>query len=263
MRNLVLLKLGGSVITSKDKPLTHNAEAIDAISRTLAQLKLPMIVVHGGGSFGHYLSVQYDMHTKPAAYDPHGVAIVHESMIALNQIIVKSMIKAGMNPYGLPPTVLMLAYNPISLQIAKMPALIRSGLVPVTFGDVVHVKNRKYSILSGDVLMTILAIALKPSHVIFATNVDGVFRDIEARELLTEITTGRESIKYAEGQVADVTGGMRRKLTEAFKIASHGMEVVMVNGLQPERIGQAVKGTLQVGTVIRKWSRNKAARRTR
>ena len=33
------------------------------------------------------------MHTKPDDYDPHGISVVHESMIALNQIIVNSMIK--------------------------------------------------------------------------------------------------------------------------------------------------------------------------
>ncbi|HEY7508247.1 MAG TPA: hypothetical protein VH677_03895, partial [Nitrososphaera sp.] len=96
---LALVKLGGSVITFKDRPLAANTEAIDGISRVLAGLDMPMIVVHGGGSFGHHWSVQYDMHTKPAAYDPHGVAVVHESMVVLNEIIVNSMIKAGANPY--------------------------------------------------------------------------------------------------------------------------------------------------------------------
>ena len=105
MQKLALIKLGGSVVTFKDKPLAANAGAIDGISRVLAQLNLPAIIVHGGGSFGHYWSMKYDMHTKPAKYDAHGVSVVHESMIALNQIIVKSMIMAGLNPYGMPPSV--------------------------------------------------------------------------------------------------------------------------------------------------------------
>src|SRR5688572_22499558 len=105
MQNLVLVKLGGSVVTFKDKPLTANTEAIDRISNVLKMVDVPVIIVHGGGSFGHYWSVQYDMHTKASRYDAHGVSIVHESMIALNQVIVNSMIRTGLNPYGLPPSV--------------------------------------------------------------------------------------------------------------------------------------------------------------
>jgi len=48
-----------------------------------------------------------------------------------------------------------------------------------------------------------------------------------------------------------VTGGMQRKVTEAFKIASHGMDVLMVNGLVPERIAEAIEGRLRTGTVVR------------
>ncbi|HEX2231504.1 MAG TPA: hypothetical protein VHG34_04875, partial [Nitrososphaeraceae archaeon] len=66
MRNeLALIKLGGSVVTFKEKPLTANFEAINNIIRVIATIKIPLIVVHGGGSFGHYWSVKYDMHTKP------------------------------------------------------------------------------------------------------------------------------------------------------------------------------------------------------
>jgi isopentenyl phosphate kinase len=44
---------------------------------------------------------------------------------------------------------------------------------------------------------------------------------------------------------------MQRKVTEAFKIASHGIDVLMINGLVPERIIEAVEGTLKVGTVVK------------
>jgi isopentenyl phosphate kinase len=44
---------------------------------------------------------------------------------------------------------------------------------------------------------------------------------------------------------------MQRKVTEAFKIASHGMDVVMINGLLPERIIEAAEGKLKVGTLVK------------
>ena len=252
MQRLALIKLGGSVVTFKDRPLAANTVAIHGISRVLAGLDLPRIIVHGGGSFGHYWSVKYDMHTNPASYDAHGISVVHESMIALNQIIVDSMMKAGLNPYGMTPSVFTAGHKPIAAKIKQVYVMAKSKVMPVTFGDVMHMQGAKYSILSGDALMTILAKALRPSKVIFATNVDGIYKDMESKELLPEIhASGRKSIAFSGASGADVTGGMQRKVTEAFKIASYGMDVLMVNGLVPGRIAEAMEGKLQVGTVVR------------
>jgi isopentenyl phosphate kinase len=254
MQNLILIKLGGSVVTFKDRPLSANTEAIEKISQSLARIGIPAIIVHGGGSFGHHWSVQFDMHTKPSRYDPQGVAVVHESMIALNQIIVNSMIKQGLNPYGLQPSVFTTAHRPIIAKIRNLLQMAKSNVLPVTFGDVVHYGGAQYSILSGDALMTILARALKPSRVIFATNVDGIYGDLATRALVSEIDAGTKSksIKVSAGGVADVTGGMQRKITEAFKIASSGMEVMMVNGLHPDRIVDAAMGKPTVGSLVKK-----------
>jgi isopentenyl phosphate kinase len=256
MQNLVLVKLGGSVVTFKDKPLTANTEAIDRISKSLKMLDAPVIIVHGGGSFGHYWSVQYDMHTKASGYDAHGVSIVHESMIALNQVIINSMIRSGLNPYGLPPSVFTSGQRPLAAKIRQLLSMARSKVTPVTFGDVVYVDRAKYSILSGDSLMTTLAKVLRPSRVIFATNVDGIYSDLESKSLIPRLdVAGGRSVKVSMNSVADVTGGMKRKITEAFKIASLGMDVMVVNGLHPERIVAAAKGRPTVGSMVMKRRR--------
>jgi isopentenyl phosphate kinase len=254
LQELALIKLGGSVATFKERPLSANMEAIDGISRALTQVSIPVIVVHGGGSFGHYWSVKYDMHTKSDSYNLHGVSIVHESMIALNQIIVNSMIRAGLNPYGLPPTALTTGHDPVVAKMKQVYEMARSKLIiPITFGDIVHVEGTKYSILSGDALMTILAIVLRPLRVIFATNVNGVYKDSVSKELVKEIqiVDGKKSFEFFKTSGIDATGGMQRKVTEAFKIAANGMDVLMVNGLTPERIIEAAEGRLKVGTVIK------------
>ena len=253
LQPLAIIKLGGSVATFKERPLAANIDAIEGISRALTRLDIPIIIVHGGGSFGHYWSVKYDMHTKPANYDVHGVSIVHESMIALNQIIVNSMIRAGLNPYGIPPSTLITGHKPIVTKIKQVCAMAQSKLIPVTFGDIVYVEGGKYSILSGDALMTILARVLQPLRIIFATNVDGIYKDSLSKEIVHEIQVvdERKSIKFFKTSGIDATGGMQRKVTEAFKIASYGIDVLMINGLVPERIIEAAQGTLKVGTVVK------------
>ena len=255
-RNLVLIKLGGSVITFKEKPLAANFEAINNISRMLASLKIPLIVVHGGGSFGHYLSIKYDIHTRPDQYHPHGVSVVHESMIALNQIIVDSMISVGMNPYAIMPSIFTLDHRPIARKIRELQYFTEDNIIPITFGDVVHVKNRMYSIISGDELMSILSKILRPSKVIFTLNVDGIYKDMNKKEVLKELNNNNNSINFST-VVQDVTGGMRRKVVEALKICGTGIDVLMVNGLKPERVANAITGTDFEGTMLKGWRSGK------
>lgn len=248
--NLILIKLGGSVITFKEKPLAANFEAINNISRMLASLKVPLVLVHGGGSFGHYLSTKYNMHTRPDQYDPHGISQVHESMIALNQIIVNSMIEVGMNPYAIMPSIFTVGHKPIAKKISELQYIAENSIIPITFGDIVHIKNRTYSIISGDALMSILSKILRPSKVIFVLNVDGIYKDMDKKEILKELNNNHNSINFST-VAQDVTGGMRRKVTEALKICGTGIDVLMVNGLKPERIVNAITGTDFEGTMLK------------
>ena len=248
-RNLILIKLGGSVITFKEKPLAANFEAIRRISYVLASIKTPIILIHGGGSFGHYWSVKYNMHSKPDQYDSHGVSIVHESMIALNQIIVDSMVKVGMNPYTVIPSMFIYDSKPIIKKIKELKSIVESSVIPITFGDVIYVENKMYSILSGDVLMSLLSKFLRPSKVIFTLNVDGIYKDMRKREVLKELKNNN-SVRVSK-VMQDVTGGMRRKVAEALKISDIGIDVMMVNGLKPERIINAISGTGFEGTLVK------------
>src|ERR687883_9724 len=247
--NLILIKLGGSVITFKEKPLAANFDAIRNISYTLASVKTPIILIHGGGSFGHFWSVKYNMHSKPDQYDSHGVSIVHESMIALNQIVVNSMIKVGMNPYTIIPSMFIYDDKPITKKIKELKSIVESSVIPVTFGDVVYMENKMYSILSGDALMSLLSKILRPSKVIFTLNVDGIYKDMKNREILKELKNNN-SVSFSK-VIQDVTGGMRRKVTEALKISDIGIDVLMVNGLKPERIINAITGSDFEGTLVK------------
>jgi isopentenyl phosphate kinase len=148
------------------------------------------------------------------------------------------------------------------VKIDQMYAMARTGIVPVTFGDVIHISDGKYSILSGDVIMTFIAKILNPSKVIFAVNTEGIYRNMEEKETIHEVT-GSKVIDAGlfgnarEQTPTDITGGMRRKMEEALKISSKGVEVMIVNGLKPERVTQAVQFGPEnfEGTVIRARSR--------
>ncbi len=245
---MILIKLGGSIITNKQKPLTPNISAINKIVAQLKKIREPIIIVHGGGSFGHYWSVRYDMHTKPAKYSKNGVAVVKNSMVELNKIILDSFLKNELNPYCLPPTDFMFSDKADAKKVKEIARIAKDGLVPVSYGDVLWHGKNKFYILSGDRIMGILAKILKPRLAIFVLNVDGVYSDMKTKKLLYEIKVQETAISEVE---MDVTGGMTHKIKEAMMISKGGIDVFLVNGNKPERIVNAIKGKKFEGTIFR------------
>ena len=51
---LTILKLGGSVITKKSKPLTFNSHYVQKKSKVIKKFNEPLINVNGAGSLGNY-----------------------------------------------------------------------------------------------------------------------------------------------------------------------------------------------------------------
>ena len=245
---MLLIKLGGSIITNKEKALSPKRKTIDNIAKILKKIDQPFVIVHGGGSYGHYWSVKYDMHTKPAKYDVRGVAIVKNSMVELNKIILDILLKNKLNPYCLPPTDFVSGNKPIKTKINEIEKIAKSGLVPVTYGDALWYGQNKSYILSGDKIMSMLARVLKPKLSIFVLDVDGLYSDLKTKKLISELK-GEKPIISEIGM--DVTGGMKRKVDEAQNIAKMGLDVFFVNGNKPKRILDAATKRKFEGTFFR------------
>lgn len=178
---MILIKLGGSIITNKGKPQSAKRKTIDNILKQIKRIGEPKILVHGGGSYGHYWSVKYGMHTKPARYSLKGLSVVKNSMIELDKIILDSATKNKLNTYSLPPTDFMNGNKPIRNKIQKIDEIAKSGLTPVTYGDALWYEQKKSYILSGDVIMTTIGKILKPRLSIFVLDVDGVYSDTKSK----------------------------------------------------------------------------------
>jgi isopentenyl phosphate kinase len=245
---MLLIKLGGSIITNKKKPLSAKRKTIDNIVSSFRKIKEDFVVVHGGGSFGHYWSVKYDMHTKPKKYDLKGVSIVKKSMIELNMIILDTFLKNKLNPYCLPPSDFVMGNKPITKKILEIKKIANSGLIPITYGDALWYGNKKSYILSGDKIMSLLARVLRPRLSIFVLNEDGLYSDIKTKKLIYDFKDEKIFIKKT---LMDVTGGMTRKVAEASIISKMGLKVFFVNGNKPERIVNAINRKKFVGTLFR------------
>jgi isopentenyl phosphate kinase len=245
---MILIKLGGSIITNKEKPMTSNKNSIMAIASSLKNISEPLVVIHGGGSFGHYWSVKYDMHTKPERYSVKGVAAVKNSMVKLNNIVLESFLEAGLKPYCLPPSDFMSSDKPQVNKVKEILKIAKTGLTPISYGDAMWFGKNKFYILSGDKIMGILSKILRPRLAVFVTNVDGVYSDMKSKRLLNEITNEKPITSKV---TMDVTGGMSRKIKEAFSISKGGTDVFFVNGNTPKRITNAINGKSFEGTIFR------------
>ena len=110
--------------------------------------------------------------------------------------------------------------------------------------------------------MSMLCTELHPDFSIFTTNVDGLYNDMNKGEIVREIRvdkTDNDNI-FLKGEMQkdnpdssfDVTGGMKRKITESIQIAKSGTPAYLINGFHPERILDIIHDRKYIGTCIRK-----------
>jgi len=236
---MILIKLGGSIVTNKERPQSARRKTIDNILKQIKKIDEPKILVHGGGSYGHYWSVKYGMHTKPARYSLKGLSVVKNSMIELDKMILDNAAKNKLNTYSLPPTDFMNGDKPIRNKIQKIGEIAKSGLIPITYGDALWYSQKKSYILSGDVIMTTIGKILKPRLSVFVLDVDGVYSDTKSKKLIYDFKKEKPTISKNR---MDVTGGMTRKISEAIKMSKSGLKVFFVNGNKPQRIIDATSG---------------------
>lgn len=267
---MIIIKMGGSVITDKSVPLSFRKSAVRALAGAVSDIAKaePVILVHGGGSFGHHYSVKYDMHTKPDRYDLEGFAVVRNSMVTLNGMVLDELVRGGLRPYACPPSVIVYSgdapyrrpdepgndvagkFFAIPERVQELAAVADSGLCPVLYGDAMWRGNHMSYILSGDVIMYVLSAMLRPRLAVFAMDVDGLYTDPESGDLVRRV--GSESARFATGSSKtreDVTGGMARKVQVAGQIAAAGMDVFFVNGNRPERLSDMLHGRYE-GTLF-------------
>jgi isopentenyl phosphate kinase len=269
MKELVFIKLGGSLITDKTKPYTPLLDVMDdlalQIATTLqAQPNLRLVIGHGAGSFGHVAASEYRTrdgyprasqltHRDRENDEEHywkGFAEVWYQASSLNRYVMEALHKAGVRSIALPPSASVIASNgqvavwettPISMALA-------AGIVPVIFGDVVFDEIRGGTILSTETLFNYLVKAFDPERILLAGLEDAVWEDFPARTRRIEKITPAsfEEIKKHVGQsaAADVTGGMEAKVKEMLDLVQHnpGLKVQIFSGTVPGNLVRTLMG---------------------
>jgi len=260
---LTVLKLGGSVITDKEKPMTANLSAIQRLAKEIADANIEhLIIVHGGGSFGHPLAKRYKIqegYKEPKQIE--GFSKIHQAMLELNKLVVDALIRHNIAAFSVSPSSCIVT-DAGRIQIFydnTLTRLLNTGFTPVLFGDAVLDSNKGFAILSGDQLVSALALRLKAGNIVLGVDVDGLHtadpKTDSSSQLISQITLKELKAmlhNIGKAKVIDVTGGMLGKISELIPAIEAGIKTIIVNANREGNVYKALKEEKLVGTLIEK-----------
>jgi isopentenyl phosphate kinase len=244
------IKLGGSLITDKNNPVTPRPLVIQRLAREIAAARRTapdrqLLISHGSGSYGHVVGRRY--HTREGVTDAAGWrGFAETGYIAgqLNRLVLAALLRAGLPVISLPPSALVTCRDGRIVQFHDAPILsaLRRGLIPLVFGDVAFDEIRGGTIVSTEEVLAALAQRLPPDHLTLAGVVDGVFdadpiRHPDARRIphlrLEDVAALGDALGGSHG--VDVTGGMASKIREMADLIRRypGLRVHLVSGEIP------------------------------
>jgi len=245
---MILIKLGGSVITDKSKYRVFNRRRVSRLCEEIKGSGKDAIIVHGAGSFGHVVAKQFRLQDGYVSDDQiPAVVKVSNDMRDLNNMIMDELIDAGLNVVSVPTgSCFEIDGGEMVGNIDVLKGYVGLGIMPVMFGDVVLDRQRRFGICSGDKIMEFLASVFSPEMVVFVSDVDGLYdREPKADKnaILIE-TVSDDSLRTAatDMAVADVTGGVRAKMESMLRMSSPEKDCVLVNGTVKGRLQSLLSG---------------------
>ena len=254
LKPLIILKLGGSVITYKNiSPPKSNIEALSRIADEMKISSNPKIVVLGGGAHGHQAAHKYGYGSLETSNTMRlaGIPEIRHNMSMLALEVESSLTNSGIPSVVLSPFSFVKMNNGIisEFPLEIIQKSIDAGITVILHGDVCFDSVLGSSILSGDTLVVFLAQELTTSSILIGTNVDGIFEENpndnpEAKIISVIDATNRESVLAGAGpsKSTDVTGGMTRKVNDLFSLENTGIEVVVFNLNIPGRLKRLLTG---------------------
>ncbi len=268
--SVIVLKIGGSVLTDKNEPSTPRPEQIERIAGEIAAGRSePLVLVHGAGSFGHHQAREYGLKAGLNGRSIRGIVPTHNAVRALNDMIVGALYDRGVCAAPVHPlsTCLLKDGRIERMGVDVIRQMLADDLVPVLHGDVAVDAAKGIDVLSGDQLLGYLARALGAGRVGLGTNVDGVYAGIRAADAGTHTSGNAKDFKIIRaitpsnlGEVkaslagsggVDVTGGMYGKVMELMELARAGIPSRVFNAERPGNVARFLKGEGVEGTTIR------------
>jgi len=241
----ILLKIGGSVLTDKERECTLRESEIERIAGEIKGARASVVIVHGAGSFGHPQAREHNLGEDPTT---RGLIETHRAVMKLNNAFIEALNRADVDAIGVHPLdfIMVEERRVTHLDCRVLESMIEFGLTPVLHGDVVIDSKRGASVISGDQILRELGIRLDVSMVGAGTNVDGVFD--ETGRTIPKLNRIPQQIHPSV--IEDVTGEMKGKVKELIELAENGVESVIFNASMKRKVYDFLRGKDVGGTQI-------------
>lgn len=262
-KDLVILKIGGSVITNKTGELSAKTEIINRLAEEIKKADLKnLIIVHGGGSFGHPMAKKYSIKEGfKEESQKVGFAETHHVMTVLNGLFMDALIWHNIPAVSITPSSCILTLNGRihSFDDTIIKSLLKMKISPVLYGDAILDANLGFTVISGDQIVSYLAKKFRARKIVMGVDVDGLFdsdpKRFENSKLfenltLEELLKKKESLSISTSK--DVTGGMLGKINELTSAIEQGIPVSIINANEKDRMYKALIEAKVKGTSIKK-----------
>jgi isopentenyl phosphate kinase len=263
MSDVVLLKLGGSLITDKTRPETARVEVLARLAGEIvqgaAERPFRLVVGHGSGSFGHVAAQRFDLASGIRSADQiAGISLTQERAAALHRLVIEALTAAGARPFSIAPSscVVAAAGRPVGFADEPLLLALERGLLPVLYGDVVMDREWGAAICSTERLFDLVVRRLLEHgwtvrRVLWLGETDGL-HDAAGKTIPRVSAADFAEAARAIGAPAgtDVTGGMRHRLKTALGLVRLGVPSLLANGLTPGLLEGALRGEEVPGTLV-------------
>jgi isopentenyl phosphate kinase len=263
-QEIVLIKLGGSVITNKEVPMMVRERSlrrlIEEIVRARKKTKCLYVLGHGSGSFAHSPALRYKTMDGFMNGDSKiGMAITQDSAAKLNRIVVEECLSQELAAvsFAFSSTLVTKNRQKQYWDSQVLRQYLEKGLLPVTYGDVIVDSEQGCTIWSTETIFSFLAdwfqqqTDYRIKKVIHINEVAGVLDN--DGQVIPEIS--RDSAQQIKKMMTktkgfDVTGGMWHKVEESLKLAEKKIETLIISGMKENNLYQALVGQEYEGTHV-------------
>ncbi|MGH7275044.1 MAG: glutamate 5-kinase [Nitrospiria bacterium] len=249
----VVLKIGSSIITSKERGL--NLARVDALAKEVCDLMgrgLQVVLVSSG-------AIASGLEPLGLSQRPRDL-VLKQAAAAVGQSRLMWSYEKAFNPFGQKVAQILLTHEDLSQRKRFLNArntlltLLRHGVIPViNENDTVAVEEIQFG--DNDMLAGLVTHLIDGQLLIILSDVDGLYtrdpkRDPKAERLpvVSEVTPEIERLAGGSS-TAEGTGGMASKVRAAKQAAAYGVATIVVNGQKESVLTRLFKGE-DVGTLF-------------
>lgn len=250
-KQLILIKVGGNLITDKTKPCTAKLERIQFFADELLSAynqfgQVDFVVGNGVGSFAHFPAHKYGLRGGAQTKDQlYGTCMTHNEAQQINNLVAGELIAKHVPVFALSPSSMFTCHDGkiATTTFTPITGLLNQRIIPLVHGDTIYDDTRGTTILSTEEVLYAVLRELRANYVkvsvVYLMTVDGV---LDNNGAVIQQLRPNDKVVVRQDLEHDVTGGIVGKIASARKSAQYADKVCLVNGTLPGALVHILQG---------------------